>query len=276
MKLDSHQHFWKYSPQQHNWIDDSMVSLKRDFLPNDLEPHLIENKIEACVVVQADQSEKETEFLLELATQYEFIKGVVGWVDLRAKNVEERLQFYSQNQYFKGVRHIVQSEKQDFLLDPAFQNGIGKLGNLNLTYDLLIYSHQIGAAIKLVSQFPNQKFVLDHLAKPNIVNGKIDPWKNQIQRLAQFSNVSCKISGMVTEADHAQWQPSDFIPYLDIVFDAFGENRILFGSDWPVCLLAASYQEVYQLITDYTVNFSLEQRDKLFGANAERFYNIIN
>ncbi|MDG1652759.1 MAG: amidohydrolase family protein [Flavobacteriaceae bacterium] len=276
MKLDSHQHFWKYSPQQHNWIDDSMVSLKRDFLPNDLEPHLIENKIEACVVVQADQSEKETEFLLELATQYEFIKGVVGWVDLRAKNVEERLQFYSQNQYFKGVRHIVQSEKQDFLLDPAFQNGIGKLGNLNLTYDLLIYSHQIEAAIKLVSQFPNQKFVLDHLAKPNIKKGKIDPWKNQIQRMAQFSNVSCKISGMVTEADHAQWKPSDFIPYLDIVFDAFGENRILFGSDWPVCLLAASYQEVYQLITDYTVNFSLEQRDKLFGANAERFYNIIN
>ena len=276
MKLDSHQHFWKYSPQQHNWIDDSMVSLKRDFLPNDLEPHLIENKIEACVVVQADQSEKETEFLLELATQYEFIKGVVGWVDLRAKNVEERLQFYSQNQYFKGVRHIVQSEKQDFLLDPAFQNGIGKLGNLNLTYDLLIYSHQIEAAIKLVSQFPNQKFVLDHLAKPNIKNGKIDPWKNQIQRLAQFSNVSCKISGMVTEADHSQWKPSDFIPYLDIVFDAFGENRILFGLDWPVCLLAASYQEVYQLITDYTANFSLEQRDKLFGANAERFYNIIN
>ena len=276
MKLDSHQHFWKYSPQQHNWIDDSMVSLKRDFLPNDLEPHLIENKIEACVVVQADQSEKETEFLLELATQYEFIKGVVGWVDLRAKNVEERLQFYSQNQYFKGVRHIVQSEKQDFLLDPAFQNGIGKLGNLNLTYDLLIYSHQIEAAIKLVSQFPNQKFVLDHLAKPNIKNGKIDPWKNQIQRLAQFSNVSCKISGMVTEADHSQWKPSDFIPYLDIVFDAFGENRILFGSDWPVCLLAASYQEVYQLITDYTANFSLEQRDKLFGGNAERIYNIIN
>ena len=276
MKLDSHQHFWKYSPQQHNWIDDSMVSLKRDFLPNDLEPHLIENKIEACVVVQADQSEKETEFLLELATQYEFIKGVVGWVDLRAKNVEERLQFYSQNQYFKGVRHIVQSEKQDFLLDPAFQNGIGKLGNLNLTYDLLIYPHQIEAAIKLVSQFPNQKFVLDHLAKPNIKNGKIDPWKNQIQRLAQFSNVSCKISGMVTEADHSQWKPSDFIPYLDIVFDAFGENRILFGSDWPVCLLAASYQEVYQLITDYTANFSLEQRDKLFGGNAERIYNIIN
>ena len=276
MKLDSHQHFWKYSPQQHNWIDDSMVSLKRDFLPNDLEPHLIENKIEACVVVQADQSEKETEFLLELATQYEFIKGVVGWVDLRAKNVEERLQFYSQNQYFKGVRHIVQSEKQDFLLDPAFQNGIGKLGNLNLTYDLLIYPHQIEAAIKLVSQFPNQKFVLDHLAKPNIKNGKIDPWKNQIQRLAQFSNVSCKISGMVTEADHSQWKPSDFIPYLDIVFEAFGENRILFGSDWPVCLLAASYQEVYQLITDYTANFSLEQRDKLFGGNAERIYNIIN
>ena len=276
MKLDSHQHFWKYSPQQHNWIDDSMVSLKRDFLPNDLEPHLIENKIEACVVVQADQSEKETEFLLELATQYEFIKGVVGWVDLRAKNVEERLQFYSQNQYFKGVRHIVQSEKQDFLLDPAFQNGIGKLGNLNLTYDLLIYSHQIEAAIKLVSQFPNQKFVLDHLAKPNIKNGKIDPWKNQIQRLAQFSNVSCKISGMVTEADHSQWKPSDFIPYLDIVFEAFGENRILFGSDWPVCLLAASYKEVYHLITDYTANFSLEQRDKLFGGNAERIYNIIN
>ena len=276
MKLDSHQHFWKYSPQQHNWIDDSMVSLKRDFLPNDLEPHLVKNKIKACVVVQADQSEKETEFLLELATQYEFIKGVVGWVDLRAKNVEERLQFYSQNQYFKGVRHIVQSEKQDFLLDPAFQNGIGKLGNLNLTYDLLIYSHQIEAAIKLVSQFPNQKFVLDHLAKPNIKNGKIDPWKNQIQRLAQFSNVSCKISGMVTEADHSQWKPSDFIPYLDIVFDAFGENRILFGSDWPVCLLAASYQEVYQLITDYTANFSLEQRDKLFGGNAERIYNIIN
>jgi L-fuconolactonase len=251
-----------------------MGVLKRDYLPSDLKPLLTTNSIDGCIAVQADQSEQETEFLLHLAEQFDFVKGVVGWVDLRDKNLEKRLEYYSQNQYFKGLWHIVQAEKQDFLLLKDFQNGISKLSRFDLTYDILIYPFQLNAAIELVKQFPKQQFIIDHIAKPEIRNQKISDWKIGIQLLAQNPNVACKISGLVTEADFTNFSPSDFTPYLDIVFECFGEDRILFGSDWPVCLVAATYQDVLLLIEEYTAGFSEEQNKKLFGGNAARIYKI--
>lgn len=274
MRLDAHQHFWKFDPYRDSWIDETMGVLKRDYLPSDLKPLLTTNSIDGCIAVQADQSEQETEFLLHLAEQFDFVKGVVGWVDLRDKNLEKRLEYYSQNQYFKGLRHIVQAEKQDFLLLKDFQNGISKLSRFDLTYDILIYPFQLNAAIELVKQFPKQQFIIDHIAKPEIRNQKISDWKIGIQLLAQNPNVACKISGLVTEADFTNFSPSDFTPYLDIVFECFGEDRILFGSDWPVCLLAATYQDVLLLIEEYTARFSEEQNKKLFGGNAARIYKI--
>ena len=274
MRIDSHQHFWKFDKSRHAWIDDSMVVLKRDFLPNDLETHLDQHSLDGCVLGQVDQSEAETEYLLSLAAQHSFIKAVIGWVDLGAKNVNDRLRFYAQNPYFKGVRHIVQSEKPDFLLGADFQNGISKLESLNLTFDVLIYPSQLESAIQLATSFPNQKFVLDHLAKPYIKDQKISDWKEKIQRLALSPFVSCKISGLLTEADLNQWEKDDFIPYLDIVFEAFGEDRVLFGSDWPVCLLAGTYDEVLDLVSSYSASFSEEKKKKLFGDNAVRIYNI--
>ena len=274
MRLDAHQHFWKFDPYRDSWIDETMGVLKRDYLPSDLKPLLTTNSIDGCIAVQADQSEQETEFLLHLAEQFDFVKGVVGWVDLRDKNLEKRLEYYSQNQYFKGLRHIVQAEKQDFLLLKDFQNGISKLSRFDLTYDILIYPFQLNAAIELVKQFPKQQFIIDHIAKPEIRNQKISDWKIGIQLLAQNPNVACKISGLVTEADFTNFSPSDFTPYLDIVFECFGEDRILFGSDWPVCLLAATYQDVLLLIEEYTAGFSEQQNKKLFGGNAARIYKI--
>ncbi|MDA9843301.1 amidohydrolase family protein [Flavobacteriaceae bacterium] len=274
MRLDAHQHFWKFDPYRDSWIDETMGVLKRDYLPSDLKPLLTTNSIDGCIAVQADQSEQETEFLLHLAEQFDFVKGVVGWVDLRDKNLEKRLEYYSQNQYFKGLRHIVQAEKQDFLLLKDFQNGISKLSRFDLTYDILIYPFQLNAAIELVKQFPKQQFIIDHIAKPEIRNQKISDWKIGIQLLAQNPNVACKISGLVTEADFTNFSPSDFTPYLDIVFECFGEDRILFGSDWPVCLVAATYQDVLLLIEEYTAGFSEEQNKKLFGGNAARIYKI--
>ena len=274
MKIDSHQHFWKFDPIRHEWIDDSMSVIKSDFLPKDLESILKKNSIDGSILVQTDQTEKENDDLLHLAEQNNFIKAVVGWVDLRDKNVEECLAHYSKNIYFKGVRHIVQSEEQDFLLREDFQNGIGKLRKFNLTYDILIFPNQLESAIQLVKKFPSQKFILDHSAKPDIKNQRINFWKRQIEILAESQNVFCKISGIVTEANLSHWEYEDFTPYLNVVFNAFGEDRLMFGSDWPVCLLAASYKEVYDLILNYINDFSEHQKAKLLGLNALRIYNI--
>jgi len=274
MKIDSHQHFWNYIPQRDTWIDNSMGALKKDFSPRDLEPHLTQNNLGGCIAVQADQSEAETEFLLDLADQYSFIKGVVGWVDLRGENVEERLAHYSKNPYFKGVRHIVQAEKETFLLNADFQEGIQKLSSFQLTYDILIYPNQLKAAIALVNRFPTQQFILDHSAKPEIKNQRFHPWQDLIQELAQAPNVACKISGLITEADLNHWKPEEITPYIDIVFNAFGEDRVLFGSDWPVCLLAGSYDEVVALISNYSRDFSDQTKAKLFGENAARIYQL--
>ncbi|MEM0991616.1 MAG: amidohydrolase family protein [Bacteroidota bacterium] len=275
MQIDAHQHFWSYDPQKHAWIDDSMAKLKRDFLPDDLWQIYQANGIDGCVAVQADQSEAETDFLLQLAAQHDFIKGVVGWVDLRADTVEERLAHYAQFPKLKGFRHVVQDEPDpNFMLRTDFQRGISLLQPYQFTYDILIFPTQLEAAIKTVRQFPAQQFVLDHIAKPYIKKGEIEVWRDHIQELANHPNVYCKISGMVTEADWNKWTYEDFVPYLDVVFHAFGTARILFGSDWPVCLLGGSYQTVKSIVDQYVSQYNDDVQASIFGANAAKFYRL--
>lgn len=274
MIIDSHQHFWKYDPVRDSWIDESMKELRRDFLPKDLAPLLKNNGIDGCVAVQADQSENETEFLLNLAQNNTFINGVVGWVDLRADNIEERLEHYSSNNLFKGIRHIVQAESDDFMLGKKFQNGISLLKQFDLTYDILVFPSQLSAAIQLVNKFPDQKFIIDHMAKPTIKNGKMVDWKKGIELLARSQNVNCKVSGMVTEADWKKWRKEDFTKYLDVIFDTFGVDRILYGSDWPVCLLAAEYELQLEIIGEYITKYSAEDKENIMGGNAINFYNL--
>src|SRR5690348_4432340 len=245
MKIDSHQHFWRYDAARDAWITDSMAVLKRDFLPEHLAPELMANGIDASIAVQADQSEKETTFLLELAEKNGRIAGVVGWVDLLSPAVAERLEYFSHFSKLRGFRHIAQSEPDDrFLAREDFVKGVAQLRPFGFTYDILVYPKQLAAAIDLVSQLPEQRFVVDHLAKPEVKSGKTSPWAEQIREIAQNKNVFCKISGLVTEANWKQWKPGDFNPYLDVIFNAFGADRLMFGSDWPVCLLAATYGQV--------------------------------
>ncbi|WP_338359424.1 amidohydrolase family protein [Yeosuana marina] len=274
MIIDSHQHFWNYNPIRDSWIDDSMGIIKKDFLPKDLHPILSANHVDGCIAVQADQSEEETEFLLQCAKEHLFIKGVVGWVDLKSEQVEERLEHFSKNKLLKGVRHIVQAEADDFMLDSKFMNGISKLERFNLTYDILVFPRQLPAAVELAKAFPNQKFVLDHIAKPRISEVIADDWLNNIQLLAENPNVSCKISGMVTETKDFNWKKRDFTPFLDAVVTAFGMDRLLFGSDWPVCLLAAQYEDILEIIKDYFEAYPTEVIDKVLGGNTTRIYNL--
>ncbi len=272
--IDAHQHFWKYNPAVHDWITDEMSVIRKDFLPQDLLLILQQNKIDGCIAVQADQSEKETNFLIGLADKNNFIKAVVGWVDLRAKDIEERLIHYKQFPVVKGFRHVLQGEHPSFMLQPAFLNGIAALGKYGFTYDILIYPKHLPAAIELVKQFPEQLFVIDHIAKPFIKDGLLDEWKKGMHSIAQFPNVSCKISGMVTEADWKNWKQEDFRPYLDTIVTAFGVNRLLYGSDWPVCLVAASYEKMMGIVHDYFSSFSFAEQASVFGLNALQFYRL--
>lgn len=275
MRIDAHQHFWKFDPARDAWITDNMQIIRRDFLPADLKPLLVQNNINGCVAVQADQSETETDFLVQLAAENDVIKGVVGWIDLRAANVKERVEHYSQFKIVKGFRHILQGEAQrDLMLQPDFKNGIAALQSFNFTYDILIYPDQLPYAKQLAALFPEQKFVVDHLAKPYIKFKKIEQWKNDLKAIAQHQNVYCKLSGMTTEADWQQWQNEDLKPYIDVAVEAFGANRILFGSDWPVCLLAAGYKETVGIAQHYFSSFSRDEQNKVFGQNAVDFYNL--
>ena len=274
MIIDSHQHFWNYDPIKDAWIDDSMEVIRRDFLPKDLKPLLDKNAIDGCIAVQADQSENETDFLLSCAQKNKFIKGVIGWLDLTSDNLESRLNHYIKNPLFKGLRHIVQAEKDDYLLRDDVQKGISKLANYNLTYDILIFPSQLNAAIELVKKFPKQQFVLDHIAKPHISNSVDELWRLNIIELSKNQNVSCKLSGLVTETNNYTFNDIDFNPYLDIIFQSFGPKRILFGSDWPVCLLAANYKKVYDLIFDYLDKHTTEIKTQIFGLNAIKIYNL--
>jgi len=274
MKIDAHQHFWKYNQIRDTWMDDSMKAIRKDFLPEDLKPILKLQNIDGCITVQADQSEKETNFLLQYAKEYSFIKGVVGWVDLCAKDIEERLHHFSSNQLLKGIRHIVQAEADGFMIRKDFQNGISKLKQFNLAYDVLIMPHQLSETIELISKFPDQLFVLNHLAKPNIKEKKSGEWSKKIIQLSQLQNVYCKISGLVTEANWTNWKQEDFKPYLDVIFKAFGTDRLLYGSDWPVCLLASNYNEQFQIVESYLSSFSFKEKEKIMGLNAVKVYNI--
>ncbi len=249
--------------------------IRRDFLPADLESELRAQNMDGCVAVQARQSTTESRWLLELAAAASIVRGVVGWVDLCSPNVAAELDEFAGHPKFVGVRHVVQDEPDDgFMLRKDFQRGIAALCRFDLTYDVLVHPRQLPAAIVLAGKFPGQSFVLDHLAKPPIKAGALSPWRQQIQELAKFPNVACKVSGLVTEADWQAWRAEDFKPYLDVVFEAFGPDRLMFGSDWPVCLLAGSYERVFGLAQDYVRQLGVEAEAKFFGANAARFYGL--
>jgi L-fuconolactonase len=274
MRLDSHQHFWRHDAAQYPWIPTGSP-LHRDWLPADLATLQRPLGFDGSIAVQARQSLAESDWLLGLADADDRVKGVVGWVDLRSETVAEDLAQLARHPKFVGVRHVVQDEPDDeFLVRPEFVRGIDQLRQSDLTYDLLIFPKQLLAAIELVKRFPEQPFVLDHIAKPAIKDGALEPWTRLIRELAALPNCSCKVSGMVTEADHSNWKPADFRPYLDVVFEAFGEDRLMFGSDWPVCLFAASYERTHRLAADYVAGFSAEAQTKFFGKNCARFYGI--
>lgn len=275
MIIDSHQHFWIYEAEKHAWLDDDMKVIRKDFMPEDLKTVYQENGIDGCVAVQADQTLAETDFLLDLAQKNDFIKGVVGWVDLRASNIESVLKEYSAFPKLKGFRHVVQGEADhNFMLRPDFLNGIAALEQYNFTYDILIFPHQLGAALELAKRFPNQKFVIDHIAKPYIKDGFYDGWAAAMKAIGEYSNVYCKLSGMTTESDYKTWTAAQIKPYMQLVLEAFGANRILFGSDWPVCLVAGNYTKTKELVTNFIAKLSSEEQAAIMGANAMQFYNL--
>ena len=273
MKIDSHQHFWQYSQKDYGWITEDLSNIRRDFMPDDLWKELNEHGFDGSIAVQARQSIEETEWLLQLANENEFIKGVVGWVDLRSDELASQLDRFTKNKKFVGVRHVVQDEPDDqFVLGEEFLDGISLLSRYNLTYDILVFERQLPASIKMVEKFPNQKFVLDHLAKPRIKDQIVDDWGKNIKMIADFPNVYCKLSGMLTEADWNNWKIEDFSPYFDVVLNSFGTRRLMFGSDWPVSELAGSYKDTVSFVESYITNFSESEKMGIMGQNALDFY----
>ncbi len=274
-RIDAHQHFWRFDPVKDSWINDEMKLLQRDFLPGDLRPELQSTGIDGTIAVQADQSQAENDFLLKLADEHDFIQGVVGWVDLQADDLAAKLEDLGRHKKLKGFRHILQGEIDErFMLRPAFQRGIGLLHKYGYSYDILIFPRHLKHAAQLVAAFPDQRFVIDHLAKPYIKTGDIWAWRKDMEALASYENVWCKVSGMVTEASWHSWTKADLAPYLDVVFNAFGTKRILFGSDWPVCLLAASYHDVIDIVESYLAPFSADEKSDCLGGNATAFYQL--
>jgi L-fuconolactonase len=275
MHIDAHQHFWIYHPAEYDWIDDSMAALRRDFLPQDLKLELAANHFQGSIAVQARQTMEETRWLLGLAERSPSILGVVGWADLRCPDIRSRLKVMAQNPKLVGIRHIVQSEPDDrFLLQPDFLRGVSVLEEFDLAYDILIYTKHLPTAAEFVQRFPRQRFVLDHLAKPPIKSGSIDVWANGIRRLADCSNLCCKLSGLVTEADWTLWEPEQILPFLDVAFESFGPNRLMIGSDWPVCLVAASYTQTVEVVKTYLLGQKPEHREAVLGGTADRFWRL--
>lgn len=275
LRVDAHQHFWIFDPVRDSWINNEMRVIQTDFLPDDLYPVLTENGMDGCVAVQADQTEQQNDFLLGLAKDNPFIKGIVGWVDLRADNIADRLAYYSGFDLIKGFRHVLQGEEdRALMLNARFKNGINQLKNYGFTYDILIFPDQLQYVSEFAAAFPNQKFVIDHIAKPDIKHQKINNWAKNIRAIAEHQNLYCKVSGMVTEADWSNWKTEDFTPYLDIVFEAFGANRLIFGSDWPVCQLAADYGKVKGIVEQYVSRLSVNEQSAFWVGNASAFYNL--
>ncbi len=275
MRIDSHQHFWHYSPEEYPWIGAGMERLARDYLPPDLEGVAGPVGVAGSVAVQARQSLAESRWLLQLADRHPFIRGVVGWVDLRSDRVADDLAALAPHERFVGVRHVVQDEPDPrFLLGEAFVRGLRQLERFGLTYDLLLYPMQLPAAVELVGMLPTQPFVLDHLAKPRIKAGEIDSWRRDIEALARHGNVCCKLSGMVTEAAWRQWKPEQFVPYLEVALAAFGPERLMFGSDWPVCLVAGDYAQVAGIVGDFLAALSPAEQESIWAGTATRFYGL--
>ena len=273
MRIDSHQHFWKYSVEEYDWIDDSMAVLKKDFLPEDLEKELKKSDIDAAVAVQARCTVEETDWLLKLAAENDCVAGVVGWLDLKSDELEEQLKTYKKNPHFLGLREILQGQEPEFMLDEKFIAGLKLLGQYDVAYDILVFPRHLKAVRELLEQLPQQRLVIDHLAKPDIAAGLIDDWAEDIRAIAKHEHVHMKLSGMVTEAA-ADWQEEDFQKYMGVIFEAFGEDRILYGSDWPVCLLRAEYSQVCDLALNFVKKYSATAEEKVFGANAVKFYKI--
>jgi len=275
MRIDSHQHFWRYTPDEYRWIGDRMSALRRDFLPEDLKPLLEEIGFGGAIAVQARQSLFETEWLLSLTAEHKYIKGVVGWVDLRSGDVCDQLARIPGCEALVGVRHIVHDERDDnFMLSSEFRRGIGQLAELGLAYDLLLFPRHLPVAAKLANEFPAQSFVLDHIAKPAIERGVLEPWRSDLKRLADLPNVSCKLSGLVTEASWASWRPDDFRVYLDVIVNAFGIGRLMIGSDWPVCTVSRDYVSTMRLVMGYFEGFPEDQCEAVFGGNCARIYGV--
>jgi L-fuconolactonase len=279
MKIDAHQHCWSYSAAEYPWIGAGMERLARDYLPTDLATPAAAAGIGGTVAVQARQTLEETRWLLQLAEEHPLILGVVGWVDLRSPDVADQLASFADQERFVGVRHVVQDEPDPrFLLGEAFVRGLGQLLPFGLTYDLLLYPSQLPAAVELVAGKPDQPFVLDHLAKPRLAAwtnpGDMDTWRRDVQALAAHENVCCKLSGLVTEASWRQWRPADFTPYLDVALEAFGPERLMIGSDWPVCLLAGEYADVVGIVGEYCATLSATEQEAIWGGTAARFYRL--
>ncbi|NDC53814.1 MAG: amidohydrolase [Planctomycetia bacterium] len=275
MTIDAHQHFWRYSPAEYPWIGPGMDRLAKDYLPADLETVARPVGVGGSVAVQARQSLAETRWLLDLAAADPFVLGVVGWVDLRSATVADELAAFVPDEKFVGVRHVVQDEPDPrFLLGEAFVRGVRTLHRFGLTYDLLLFPPQLPAASELVGLLPEQPFVLDHLAKPRIESGEIVAWRRDIEVLAGHENVCCKLSGMVTEAAWRRWKPADFTPYLDAALTAFGPERLMFGSDWPVCLVSGDYADVVGIVTDFIATLSAAEQDEIRHRTARRFYHL--
>lgn len=272
--IDAHHHFWNYDPVNYSWIDESMTKIRRSFLPEEFGSLLHYFGIEGSVLVQVNQTEDENELFLRYAGENEFIKGVIGWVDLRANNLTERLEYYSGKSKLKGFRHIVQGESDDFLMQQDFIYGVRKLKDFDFTYDILIYERQLKAALHLVRELPDNKLIIDHIAKPDIKNKSLNRWSNYMREIARHENVFVKVSGMVTEADFSHWKKEDFFIYLDHVLEFFGTDRLVYGSDWPVCLVAADYAEQLDILQTYFSKLSENEQKKIFGENAKVFYGL--
>jgi L-fucono-1,5-lactonase len=274
MRIDAHQHFWRYERDEYDWIDDSMTVLRRDFLPDELRREMDGAGFDRSIAVQARQSVEETRDLLSLADANDWIAGVVGWVDLQSAEVEAQLESVAAHRKLIGVRHVVQGEADGFMAGPAFRRGIGTLERFALTYDILIYARQLPEAIELVRAFERQRFVLDHLGKPDVKGGGFEPWRRAIQTLSAFPHVWCKLSGLVTEADWAAWTPAQLRPYIETALEAFGPDRLLIGSDWPVCTVAGSYARVMQLVDDALAGCSAAERARVLGGTAQDLWNL--
>lgn len=273
--IDAHQHFWKYDAQEYAWISDELAPLKRDFLPEELLQLLNKEKISGAISVQARQSEKENEFLLNHAKGNPFIKGVVGWIDLRSEKVEERLSFYRNFPILKGFRHVVQDEKDpEFMLHPAFLQGIEQLIKYGYCYDILVYARQLPQVLAFLNHFPDKPFIIDHLAKPDIKQGGFTSWQADMRKIAAFPKVLIKVSGMITEADWHHWKKEDFYPYLDELVLSFGVERLCYGSDWPVCNLAGNYSMQWDIVKTYFSTFNSSDINKVMGWNTQRFYHL--